>query len=76
MSFRVKIKDGKIVESPMHRVKVIATVLFWTWSLWAADRLPWFARKIAINALIGEEAYRDFMPLKLEHPNFDLCVKW
>lgn len=51
-------------------------IAWWRCSLWTADRLPWFARKIAINTLVGREILRDFMPLCHEQPNFNLCVRW
>lgn len=50
--------------------------LWWNCSTWTLDRLPWFARKHAINALVGRELLRDFRALNHDHPNFDLCIKW
>lgn len=40
--------------------------------VWMIDRLPWFARKRAINLLLGQEVFSDLMLIG----GFDLCIKW
>lgn len=42
---------------------------------WLADRLPWFARKRALNALVGREAFTDLMQSDGRGP-FEVCIKW
>jgi hypothetical protein len=54
----------------------------WIWARWElplylADRLPWFARKHAINLLMGREVYWDFMLAERSSGDmFSACVKW
>lgn len=47
------------------------------WSLWLADRLPWFIRRPAINFIIGEAVLSEFGQSDLLRTPFsDICIKW
>jgi hypothetical protein len=56
-------------------------IIYWTTVLFLADRLPWFARRVIINLLVGREILTTFvMTDQLRKPMLDrelfICMKW
>jgi hypothetical protein len=80
---KIQVKDGELIAPLWFRLSRKPLICLTQAAFWLADRLPWFARKLAVNWLAGRIIYHDFISTDQRiaghtfiSDGWFLCMKW